>query len=109
MNCTFILKHRPFILQIRDSRCKILTLTKLKCLYPTNTAIKRRKKKKANRSHIVIYLDGFSYTFVYGVLYVDDPLFAAFNDNTTYNFDPSVEESIKLVVGLDLMITAIKY
>lgn len=40
-------------------------------------------------------------------MYVNDPLFAAFNDNTTYNFDQSAEESITLVVGLDLMITAI--
>lgn len=28
---------------------------------------------------------------------MDDPIFAVLNDNTTYNFDPSVEESIKLV------------
>nr|XP_034305328.1 plexin-2 [Crassostrea gigas] len=81
----------------RDSTCRILTQTKLECKYPRNGESEKRRKKRATRSNIVIYLDGFSYEFASSVLYVNDPLFAAFNDNTTYNFDPSAEESIKLV------------
>lgn len=90
------------LLQIRDSRCKILTSKKLECVYPRITESKKRRKRRATRSNIIIYLDGFSYTFPSSVLYVDDPvddpIFAVFNDNTTYNFDPNDEESIKLVV-----------
>ncbi|XP_052678387.1 plexin-A2-like, partial [Crassostrea angulata] len=81
----------------RDSTCRIITQTKLECKYPRNRKSEKRRKKRASISYIVIYLDGFYQQFPSSVLYVDDPLFAAFNDNTTYNFDPNVEESIKLV------------
>lgn len=81
----------------RDSTCRILTQTKLECKYPRNRESEKRRKKRATSSNIVIYLDGFSYEFTSSVLYVDDPLFVAFNGNTTYNFDPSAEESITLV------------
>uniref|UniRef100_A0A8W8LTF4 Sema domain-containing protein n=1 Tax=Magallana gigas TaxID=29159 RepID=A0A8W8LTF4_MAGGI len=81
----------------RDSTCRILTLTKLECKYPRNRESEKRRKKRAASSNIVIYLDGFFHKFTSSVLYVDDPLFVAFNGNTTYNFDPSAEESITLV------------
>lgn len=83
----------------RDSICRILTQTKLECTYPRNRQSEKRRKKRATRSNIVIYLDGFSHKFASGVLYVDDPLFSAFYNNVTYSFDPSVEDSIKLAVS----------
>nr|XP_034305137.1 plexin-B2 isoform X1 [Crassostrea gigas] len=69
----------------RGSGCRILTQTKLECTYPSNKESEKLRKKEGTRSNIAIYLDGFSHTFTSSVLYVDDPLFAAFNDNTTYN------------------------
>lgn len=80
-----------------DSQCRILTKKKLECRYPRKRESEMRRKKRATRSSIVIYLDGFSYTFPTTVIYVADPLFVAFYNNATYNFDPTVEETIKLV------------
>lgn len=86
------------MLQERGSGCRILTQTKLECTYPSNKESEKLRKEDT-RSNIAIYLDGFSHTFTSSVLYVDDPLYAAFNDNTTYNFNPRLEDSIKLVVS----------
>lgn len=87
------------MLQERGSGYIILTQTKLECTYPSNKESEKLRKEEGTRSNIAIYLDGFSHTFMSSVLYVDDPLFAAFNDNTTYNFNPRLEDSIKLVVS----------
>lgn len=87
------------MLQERGSGCRILTQTKLECTYPSNKESEKLRKEEDTGSNIAIYLDGFSHTFMSSVLYVDDPLFAAFNDNTTYNFNPRLEDSIKLVVS----------
>lgn len=87
------------MLQERGSGCRILTQTKLECTYPSNKESEKLRKEEGTRSNIAIYLDGFSHTFMSSVLYVDDPLFAAFNDNRTYNFNPRLEDSIKLVVS----------
>nr|XP_034305133.1 plexin-B2 [Crassostrea gigas] len=92
----------------RDSTCRILTLTKLECKYPRNRESERRRKKRATRSNIVIYLDGFSCIFTSSVLYVDDPLFSAFYNNVTYSFDPSVEDSIELAGGNLATVTRVR-
>lgn len=83
------------MLQERGSGCRLLTQTKLECTYPSNKESEKLRKEEGTRSNIAIYLD----TFTSSVLYVGDPLFAALNDNTTYNFNPRLEDSIKLVVS----------
>ena len=49
---------------------------------------------------MVIQMDGFTHEFTESpIIYVDDPLFAAFNENRTYTFDQSKTDYLKLVVS----------